>query len=282
VKYTLFIAFALFASFAAGPLRAQAPAAVTDRLEAERLEQSGTVITIIFDDSGSMAGSKIAQAKTAFRQWIASVPANYRLGLVALNAGSLVPIDRGNRQALLQAVDRVNPSSGTPLAATIRAAIAEIDRRRGLVGPYERHIMLVFTDGQDSTSEGVAGVQRELARASSVGIETVGIGYHGEGAYMRTAATRYYDANNLTELQRSLAKVDAEIGDTSDIVIDERTRATMQHVAAVAAAPTSHSVAPDTTPRTSKPKGSSKFRFGVVLIIIAWLVLRMIMRRQKR
>jgi hypothetical protein len=279
VKFSILVALALFTSFAANPLRAQAPAAVTDRLEAERLEQSGTVITIIFDDSGSMAGSKIAQAKTAFRQWIASVPANYRLGLVALNAGSLVPLDRDNRQALLQAVDRINASGGTPLVTTIRSAIAEIDRRRGLVGPYERHIMLVFTDGQDTTSEGVAGVQRELARASGVGIETVGIGYHGEGAYMRTAATRYYDANNLTELQRSLAKVDAEIGDTSDIVIDERTRATMQHVAALSA-PTS-TTASESTTHASKPKGRSQFRFGIVLIIIAWLVLRTIMRRQK-
>jgi hypothetical protein len=281
VKFSTFIALALFASFAGISIRGQAPATATDRLEAERLEQSGTVITIIFDDSGSMAGSKIAQAKTAFRQWITSVPANYRLGLVALNAGSLVPLGRDNRPALLQAVDRISPSSGTPLARTIRSAIAEIDRRRGVVGPYERHIMLVFTDGQDSTSEGVAGVQRELARASSAGVETVGIGYHGEGAYMRTAATRYYDANDLNELQRSLAKVDAEIGDTSDIVIDARTRATMQQVAALSV-PTSTTTAPDSKPGASKPRHRSSFRFSVFFVIIGWLVLRSFMRRKAR
>ena len=72
-------------------LVAHASADLSDRLEAERLEQSGTVISIVFDDSGSMEGSKIAQAKTAFRQWIATVPASHRLGLVALNAGPLVP-----------------------------------------------------------------------------------------------------------------------------------------------------------------------------------------------
>jgi hypothetical protein len=279
VKFSMLFALALFTSFAASPLRAQAPAAVTDRLEAERLEQSGTVITIIFDDSGSMAGSKIKQAKAAFRQWITAVPASYRLGLVALNAGPLVPLARDNRPALQQAVDRINAAGGTPLVTTIRSAIAEIDRRRGVVGPYERHIILVFTDGEDTTSEGVAGVQRELARASDAGIETVGIGYHGEGNYMRNAATRYYDANNLAELQQSLAKVDAEIGDTSDIVIDERTRATMQHV--VASAPVSTAVVPESKPGTSKSKGHP-FRLSLVLIIIAWIVLRTMMRRQTR
>jgi von Willebrand factor type A domain len=281
VKSWIFIAVALFTSLAGSPLQAQKPAAVSDRLEAERLEQSGTVITIIFDDSGSMAGSKLKQAKAAFRQWIAAVPASYRLGLVALNAGPLVPLDRDNRQALVQAVDRINASGGTPLVTTIRTAIAEIDRRRGVIGPYERHIMLVFTDGEDTTSEGVAGVQRELARASDAGIETVGIGYHGEGNYMRKAATRYYDANNLTELQQSLAKVDAEIGDTSDIVIDERTRATMQHVVA-SAAPFSTTEAPESKPATSKSKGRSPFRLSIVLIIIAWIVLRTMMRRKAR
>jgi von Willebrand factor type A domain len=279
VKSSMFIALALCASFAANPLRAQTPAAVTDRLEAERLEQSGTVITIIFDDSGSMAGAKIKQAKAAFRQWIAAVPASYRLGLVALNAGPLVPLDRENRPALLQAVDRINASGGTPLVTTIRSAIAEIDRRRGVVGPYERHILLVFTDGQDTTSEGVSGVQRELARASSVGIETVGIGYHGEGIYMRQAATRYYDANNLAELQQSLAKVDAEIGDTSDIVIDERTRAMMQHVGAIAA-PTSTTAAPDSKPRAPTSKRRSPFQLSIIMMIIAWIVLRTILRRK--
>lgn len=281
MKLPMFIALALFAGLAAAPLRAQATATGTDPLEAERLEQSGTVITIIFDDSGSMAGAKIAQAKTAFRQWITSVPTNYRLGLVALNAGLLVPLGRDNRPALLQAVDRINASAGTPLAKTIRSAIAEIDRRRGLVGPYERHILLVFTDGEDSTSEGAAGVQRELARASSMGIETVGIGYHGEGAYMRTAATRYYDANNLTDLQRSLAKVDAEIGDTSDIVIDDRTRATMQNVAAVSVPAFTESV-PDSKPGASKSKPRGPFRIGVVFVIVVWLLLRMIMRKKTR
>jgi len=248
---------------------------LSDRLEAERLEQSGTVISIIFDDSGSMEGSKIAQAKTAFRQWIAGVPATYRLGLIALNAGQLVPPGRDNRPALLAAVDRLKVARGTPLAATIRSALQTIEERRRQVGPYERHIILVFTDGEDTTSEKTPGVQRELARAAAAGVETVGIGYHGEGTYMRAAATRYYDASNLSELQKSLAKVDAEIGDTSDVVIDEPTRIAMQTVAS--SHPTA-SVLPApvaSQPKSSKPaherRRSSVTYWVLLFLFVLWM-----------
>jgi hypothetical protein len=255
-------------------LAAHASADLSDRLEAERLEQSGTVISIVFDDSGSMEGSKIAQAKTAFRQWIAAVPASHRLGLVALNAGPLVPPGRDNRAALLAAVDRLKVARGTPLAATIRSTLQSIEQRRRKVGPYERHIMLVFTDGEDTTSERTPGVQRELARAAAAGVETVGIGYHGEGTYMRAAATRYYDASNLAELQNSLAKVDAEIGDTSDVLIDDRTRAAMQAVAppqsSAAAAPATVAI-PSQKPNTPHRSRHSSSPYVVVFFTLLWM-----------
>lgn len=281
MKSVTLIALAFALGMVATPARAQAPAAV-DPLEAEGLEQSGTVITIIFDDSGSMEGSKLKQAKTAFRQWIAGVPATYRLGLVALNAGPLVPLGRDNRPALLKAVEQIRSSRGTPLAATIRSALADIERRRGIVGPYERHIMLVFTDGEDSTMEGVMGVQSALARASSLGIETVGIGYHGEGSYMRTAATRYYEAKNLKELESSLARVDAEIGDTSDIVIDERTRAAMEGASIDVEPPPLNDSPPPPAPKKKSGNKGFPFHVNFMYIIIAWAVVRAIVKRKVR
>ncbi len=274
--------FLIFA-VATTPLFAQAPASFLDRLDAERIEQSGTVISIIFDDSGSMAGAKMTQAKAAFHEWIANVPPSYRLGLVALNAGALVPLGRDNRPALLAAVDRIHAGGGTPLVTNIQSALAEIERRRGVVGPYERHILLVFTDGEDTTSDGNEGVARELNRARAKGVETVGIGYHGEGNYMRGAATRYYDASNLAELQQSLAKVDVEIGDTADIVIDDRTRAAMQSVATprLAAAKTADSAAAGSA-NPAAPRGRSGWLPCFVFVFFLWVLFRVVKRRKSR
>ena len=174
-------------------------------------------------------------------------------------------------------------SSGTPLVPTIRKALADIDRRRGEVGPYERHILLVFTDGEDTTSEGIKGVQRELRRAAKAGVETVGIGYHGEGAYMREAATRYYDANNPAQLEQSLAKVDSEIGDTADVVIDERTRLAMQTVAATPVPGSLDAPAKEVAP--AAPSAARKRKTSwlpcFAFIVLIWLGQRAFNSRRK-
>lgn len=257
-----------------------ASADLAERLEAERLEQSGTVISILFDDSGSMEGAKLAQAKAAFTQWIATVPATHRLGLTALNAGELVPVGRDNRPALLAAVSRLKATRGTPLAVNIRSALAKIELRRRDVGPYERHILLVFTDGQDTSGEGPTGVQRELARASAASVETIGIGYHGEGAYMRSAATHFYEARNASELSKSLGKVDAEIGDTSDVVIDEPIRRAMEGGSSPGTVQVAFSP-PMAEPEAPKP---AKKRHGshTATWVVVFMILLMAARASKR
>jgi len=188
------------------------------RLEEERLDQSGTVITIIFDDSGSMQGEKIEQAKTAFREWLGTVPGDYRIGLIALNRGTLSESRRGNKREVADAVAKIRANGGTPLADTIAGVMKNIRQRQR---PFERHVLVVFTDGEDSTNRGAAGVREELRNASRNLVETVGIGFHGQGDYMSGVATRYFDAGNTEELRRGLEKVDAEIGDTTDIVISD-------------------------------------------------------------
>lgn len=198
-----------------------------DKLEDERLEQTGTAITIIFDDSGSMAGSKMDQAKTAFRNWLSGVPPQHRLSLIALNAGRIVPFGRGNNAEVLAAVSRLKAAGGTPLVATIDRALADIAKRRQEVGPYERQILIVFTDGQESSNIGNRGVQDRLRKVREANIEAVGIGFAGEGDYMANFATRYSNANDAAQLQAVLSKVDVEIGDTSDIRISPEVLALM-------------------------------------------------------
>lgn len=261
------------------PSYARPQAAAEAKLDAEKLEQSGVVITIIFDDSGSMEGRKLAEAKAAFRDWIASVPADYRLSLIALNAGMLVKPSRGNAREVSEAVNRIQAGGNTPLAENIGRALGQIQERRAKVGPYERQILIVFTDGQDTSTEGVTGVARRLNKAREINVETVGIGFAGEGDYMSGAATRYYNASDRTQLRASLAKADAEIGDTSDIVIDEPTLALMraakgravaealvaQKAATAVEAPTPEPVS--VPPQTNKPSPVKGVLIAAIVIL---------------
>jgi len=200
-----------------------------DSLEQEQLNESGTVVSIIFDDSGSMQGERISQAKAAFRSWLEAAPEEHRFGLIALNGGVLVQPERGNKEEVAREVQRLQAHGGTPLANTLDTVIQDIASRRAEF-PFERHVLLIFTDGADSTPRGAEGVQDAMQMARGQNIEAVGIGFHGQGDYLADSSTRYFDARNQKQLLDGLQKVDVEIGDTSDIKISPEIEQLMQTV----------------------------------------------------
>jgi len=257
----------LFLILGAGLSHAQPTNDLSASLREEQLDQSGTAITIIFDDSGSMAGEKLTQAKAAFLKWIAGVPEDYRLGLWALNAGKLVPMQRGNKEEIAREVAAIGINGGTPLADAIAEANKTIAERQQAF-PYERQVLLIFTDGEDSTVRGNAGVVEEIQNSTRRNIEAVGIGFHGEGDYMSGAATRYFNAGNEDELLRGLAKVDSEIGDTSDIVIEPDVAESMKVVRFEPAVP-----APEASTETSSVNPTHSETPWAIILVVGFLVL---------
>lgn len=199
----------------------------TKSLEEERLSQSGVAITIIFDDSGSMSSDrKMDQAKAAFTQWLGGIPEETKLGLIALNKGMLVPLGRNNRESIKTAVAAMRASGGTPLARTINTVGKLIQDRRREVTPYERHIVIIFTDGEDSDGSNDTVVEA-LRRLSTATIESVGIGFHGHGDYMKKGATQYYNAGDSAELVQALKQVASEVDQQSNIVVSPEIQAIM-------------------------------------------------------
>ena len=63
-------------------------------------------------------------------------------------------------------------------------------------------------------------------------MEVIAFGYQGEGDYMRGSATHFYSPENGQDISKGLDAIGSEIGDTSDVVLDDATRAQMQKVAA--------------------------------------------------
>ncbi|MBI4024454.1 MAG: VWA domain-containing protein [Verrucomicrobia bacterium] len=195
-----------------------------DWLEKEHRQQTGTAITIIFDDSGSMRGEKIAQAKAAFQWWLSTAPEDHRLSLITFAQGGTVqiPLKEGTRNEVRKKVESLYAEYSTPICNSLNLARRQIQERRAKVTPYERHVVLIFTDGAESQdSRGVKGVREEIAKLRRDFIEVVGIGFHGQGDYMQGHATRFFAANNEAELRKGLAKVDAELGDIKDIRVSD-------------------------------------------------------------
>ena len=202
-----------------------------DALDEERDAQAGVAVSIVFDDSGSMNDDrKLVMAKQAFHAWLEHAPDNDRFGLTALNAGPLVSLQRHDKDQVLTAVDRLRARGGTPLADTIAAVGREIHARRAAGAPYERQVMVILTDGEDTSDRGIKGVQQEIRRLRADGVEVIAFGYQGEGDYMRGSATHFFSPENGEDIAKGLSVIGSEIGDTSDVVVDAPTRAGMTRV----------------------------------------------------
>ena len=182
-------------------------------LDAEFASQTGTAYTIIFDDSGSMEGTKLSQAKQAFRWWLEKAEPNNAWCFLPMNRRSLdVEFVKNGESQVLKAVDKLRVGGMTPIVATLKRAFGMIKTRRESVTPYERHLLILLTDGHETKHPGGnPAVCEMVSKLRLEGVEVFGIGFHGQGDYLDGFATHFAAANNREELQRSLANVDAEV-----------------------------------------------------------------------
>ncbi len=182
-------------------------------LDAEFASQTGTAYTIIFDDSGSMEGGKLSQAKQAFRWWLEKAEPNNAWCFLPMNRRSLdVDFVKNGESQVLKAVDKLRVGGMTPIVATLERAFGMIKKRRELVTPYERHLLILLTDGHETKHPGGnPAVCEMVSKLRLEGVEVFGIGFHGQGDYLDGFATHFAAANNREELQSSLANVDAEV-----------------------------------------------------------------------
>ena len=241
-------------SIAVGSLNADP---LDDALNVEEKSQTATSITIIFDNSGSMAeDNKLVEAKKAFTTWLASLPKTYSLGLIHFKVGKAVlavPTGTDNREALIKSVNGLKPYGKTPICGCLAIARSQIAKRRIENSPYERHMVVVFTDGLETVDRrGNQGVVEEIIKLRNIKAEVVGIGFHGQGDYMKPAATSYFDASSEAELVSGLARVDAEIGDDGDIEVSP------QDIAAISDMKISLPPPPSAFARSAKKKKNKK------------------------
>ncbi len=271
--------------------RGQEPA---DALTREREQQTGTAITILFDNSGSMRGQKIEQAKAAFRSWLQTVPEDYKYSLITFEDKGrlLIPLGEHTRGAVARRVANLVANTGTPICGALKIAREQIEKRRREVTPYERHVVLIFTDGQETTDpRGANGVRDDIEALRKQTVEVVGVGFHGEGDYMNGVATRFALANNEQELKKGLAKVDAEVGGGDDLVVSPEDLAALkkfkappvQSVSTAAVEKTDAEAPPQSIPATPVNSRKGGLPFGwIIIAFIVWIAMRTVFGSKKK
>ena len=168
----------------------------------------------VFDGSGSMdeqcAGQvKLGGAKEAVRKFLTKIPADVNLGLFVFDMGGtreVVPLAPNNRDAFMQAIDRIKSSGGTPLAASIRSGTDRLVEQYKKQLGYGEYRLIAVTDGQ---AQGIPGAAQYAAR---FGMPIYAIGLCIEGDHpLRTVAVSYREANNYEDLERALEETVAEL-----------------------------------------------------------------------
>ena len=204
-------------------------------LDEEFASQTGTAYTIILDDSGSMqANNKFSQARKAFLEWVNSIPEGNTWSFLPLNNTQIsLPFTKNGKKQAEIALLQARPRGGTPIVRNLAIALQNIRDRRKTVTPYERHVVVLLTDGHETAHHlRNRGVQLALKELRSENVEVYGIGFHGEGDYMDGHATHYFMANDKEQLSKGLASVGAEVPIDVEFEISDNEQKAIDRLAA--------------------------------------------------
>jgi Ca-activated chloride channel family protein len=133
-------------------------------------EDSPLEVVVALDVSGSM-GAAIEDLKTAARQFLAALRPEDQVTLVAFNEEMFLLTQRETSpEARLRAVDRLGAFGGTSLYDVIIRSIEQLSRKPG------RRSLVVFSDGDDKTSQATLDTVQRVIKSSDATVFMVGLG----------------------------------------------------------------------------------------------------------
>lgn len=142
-------------------------------------EEAPLEIVVAMDISGSM-GMAIEDLKNAVRQFVTKLKPVDQVTLVAFNEEMFVLAQRErDRQVLSAAVDRLTTWGGTTLYDVIIRSLELLSRQQG------RRSLVVFSDGEDQSSQATFAVVDRALRATDATLFMVALGRGREQADLR-------------------------------------------------------------------------------------------------
>lgn len=131
-------------------------------------------ICFVLDTSGSMSGEKIEQAKRALKYCLQNLRADDRFNVIFFATDTrpfrdqIVPADRANVDAALEAVAQLRAAGGTDINEALRKAV-QAGRDRRIAGQYRPYMIAFITDGEPTVGEQNPDRIRENVREANEG-----------------------------------------------------------------------------------------------------------------
>jgi hypothetical protein len=190
--------------------------------------QTGKVVVIVLDDSGSMnksmAGSepKMVVAKRAINRVIETLPPNTQLGILLMNGASsangwLVPLGPLDASEASRRVSALAADGGTPLGASMKRGLDELLKLRD-ERPYGDYRLLVVTDGE-ATDADVLKRNLPLIVSRGIVLDVIGVDMKADHSLARRSHS-YRRANDAQSFEKALKEVFAE--STADDNLDSQ------------------------------------------------------------
>lgn len=175
-------------------------------------------IVVVLDDSGSMGGSRMRDAKVALTEVINSLPKDTQLAIYALNAGWVYPNSNGtitqlDAKVAASAVDGVYPSGGTPLGSAIKVGGDSLLSLRK-THHYGTYRLLVVTDGEATDGNLAYEYLPDIARRN-ITVDLIGLDMSGQHSLATAINGSYKEADDAKSLAKAVQAVLAESSGSS-------------------------------------------------------------------
>jgi Ca-activated chloride channel family protein len=177
-------------------------------------EEAPLEIVVAMDISGSM-GMALDDLKAAVRQFLARLKPTDQVTLVAFNQEMFVLTQRESDQAKLSAaIDRLTVWGGTTLYDVIIRSTELLSRQAG------RRSLVVFSDGEDQSSQATFAVVDRALRGSDAPLFMVALGRGREDADLRETAEALAEPTGGRAL---FAEKPADLGEAFAVILNELT-----------------------------------------------------------
>lgn len=191
---------------------------------AQTVQQKSKVLFVL-DGSGSMWGrldgvEKIVVAKKLMTRLVQDLPDTTELGLQVYGHRSkgdcndielIAPIGLGNRSAIIEQINAINPKGKTPISASLALAVEQLQEVE------EESTVVLISDGKETcNADPCALVKSARQRGVKMRVHVVGfdVGQEERDQLICIAdagAGSYYTANNAAQLANNFTEIQQEL-----------------------------------------------------------------------
>ena len=133
----------------------------------------GVSVAIVVDESGSMSGTRITQAKESIRQFISEMTVIDKAAIVGFDGGYSTTVHQtmtSDKSLLLAAVDHLSATGGTNILDGTYTGIQQV------VGEMNSTAVIVFSDGSDGSNSVSLQEVIDYAKSKNTVIYSVAVG----------------------------------------------------------------------------------------------------------